>query len=98
MGTLKLLKSLSLSPINENDNYFTYSNGKNYIVYDIPHLFKSIINYFLKYGEMYMSGMKAKWEHLLQAEEKNRNLLYLSKITKVHVEPKYRDHRLLLIY
>lgn len=85
VGGLNLLKGLR-GP----DNKFQIGAKTIYILYDVPHLFKSLRNNFLNHGTMVMDGKVARWAHLQQVEEKNRTLLYLSKITAVHVMPKYR--------
>lgn len=80
MGALKLLKDWS--PAEEGPqikNFFNVGSKKVFIIYDVPHLFKSIRNNFLNYGAIQISGKKVKWEHLMKVEERNRNLLYLLK-------------------
>ncbi|XP_048487715.1 uncharacterized protein LOC125491003 [Plutella xylostella] len=89
VGALNLLKKFS--PVSVESNYFLLDNEKVFIIYDVPHLFKSIRNNFLQAGELLMDGKTAKWQHLINLEEKNRTTLHFKKITKLHVAPKYRS-------
>nr|XP_037875754.1 uncharacterized protein LOC119630429 isoform X2 [Bombyx mori] len=86
MGALSLLKEWN----NGGHNYFEFENKKIYIIYDIPHLLKSLRNNFLKQGFLKMGELKGQWSHLVEVEERNRNFLYLSKLKSTHVQPKYR--------
>lgn len=97
MGALKLLKEHSIARSDqcsgqiENRNFFvTDDNRKVYVMYDIPHLFKSIRNNFMNHGQIQIENRIGKWSHLYEVEEKNQSLLHLSKITSTHVRPKYR--------
>ncbi|CAK1592729.1 unnamed protein product [Parnassius mnemosyne] len=86
VGALKLLKKRSDLP--PNQNYFLLNQDKIYIVYDVPHLFKSIRNNFLKTGVMMLSNKRAQWYHLVQVEQRNRiKRLGYTKITKMHIAP-----------
>lgn len=38
-----------------------------------------------------MDGKKAKWAHIVEIEKLNHTTLHFKKITKFHVEPKYRS-------
>lgn len=87
IGALKILAG-------ENNYFYTTEpkNGKKtFILFDIPHLFKSIRNNFLNNGNILYKGRLAKWEHFKKVEEKNQSLLRLSKITKIHVQPKFKS-------
>lgn len=44
----------------------------------------------MNYGKLELDGKQAKWEHLTKVEALNKDLLYLSKITETHVQPKHR--------
>lgn len=89
MGALKILKSDPKKAENAM-NTFWVGKQKVYTLYDVPHLFKSIRNHFFNNGTMVMDGKKAKWEHLQQVEAKNNSLLYLSKISAIHIQPKFK--------
>ncbi|XP_063374290.1 uncharacterized protein LOC134661987 [Cydia amplana] len=89
MGAIKLLKKFSV-PSSVLQNSFFLDGEEIFTLYDIPHLFKSLRNNFLNNGVLSWNGKKAKWSHLRLVEEKNRNFLYLSKVSPVHVFPKYR--------
>lgn len=88
VGAINLLKRFCGNP--EEANYFIVNNEKVFIIFDVPHLFKSIRNNFLNGGTLVMGNKKAMWSHLIQLEEKNRSTLHFTKITKLHVEPKFR--------
>lgn len=89
VGALNLLKKFSGVPV--ESNYFLLDGEKVFIIFDVPHLFKSIRNNFLQAGELVMDGKTAKWQHLINLENKNRTTLHFKKITKLHVNPKYRS-------
>lgn len=89
VGALKLLKHLCGNP--DDANFFLVNNEKIFIIYDVPHLFKSIRNNFLNGGTLVMGNKKAKWSHLVELEKRNRNTLHFTKITKLHVDPKFRS-------
>ncbi|CAG4953219.1 unnamed protein product [Parnassius apollo] len=86
VGALNLLKKRSGLP--PDQNYFLLNQEKIYIVFDVPHLFKSIRNNFLKAGVMMLSNKRAQWSHLVKVEERNRiKRLGYTKITKMHIAP-----------
>ncbi|CAH2084792.1 unnamed protein product [Euphydryas editha] len=87
MGALNLLKTWGHST---EPHYFFLDGKKVFIIYDVPHLFKSIRNNFLQAGEMIMDNKKGKWTHLIKLEEKNSSTLHFKKISKLHVNPKFR--------
>ncbi|XP_063622936.1 uncharacterized protein LOC134795013 [Cydia splendana] len=88
VGAMNLLKNLSGEPA--ESNYFMLDDEKVFIVYDVPHLFKSLRNNFLEGGLLKMDNKTAKWTHLVELQEKNQSTLHFTKITKAHVSPKYR--------
>lgn len=88
VGALNLLKRFCGNPA--DSNYFIVNKEKVFIIFDVPHLFKSIRNDFLNGGTLVMANKKAKWSHIIQLEEKNRSTLHFTKITKLHVDPKFR--------
>lgn len=89
MGAINLLKTFSGLPIDAN--YFIVNSQKVLIIYDVPHLFKSIRNIFYEAGEIVLDSKKGKWAHLITLENKNKTTLHFNKITKLHVEPKFRS-------
>lgn len=90
VGALSLLRSFSRITSYGETNKFDCCGDTVYIMYDIPHLFKSIRNNFLNQGQIQINGKRGRWTDICKAEEKNANLLYLSKLTKTHVFPKYK--------
>ncbi|CAH2095213.1 unnamed protein product [Euphydryas editha] len=84
MAALNLLKTWGNSP---ESHYFFIDNKKIFIIYDVPHLFKSIRNNFFRAGEMIIGNKRGKWEHLLMVEKVNHTMLHFYKITKLHVKP-----------
>ncbi|XP_063373946.1 uncharacterized protein LOC134661705 [Cydia amplana] len=88
VGAINLLKKLSGEPV--GSNYFLVDDEKVFIIYDVPHLFKSLRNNFLEGGLLKMNNKTAKWSHLVELQEKNQSTLHFTKITKSHVSPKYR--------
>lgn len=89
MGALKLLREGS-GCLDGGNHYFVHNNQKVFIVFDVPHLFKSLRNNFLNQGSIKMCGKKGEWSHLLEVEKENSSFLYLSKISEAHVNPKYK--------
>lgn len=88
MGAIKILKNLK--GLDSNENYFYVDSKKIYIIYDVPHLFKSLRNNFFNHGTVEYDHKTAHWSSIEKVEEKNRRFLYFSKIKKIHVSPKYR--------
>lgn len=72
----------------QSSQTFVIDNEKVYIIYDVPHLFKSIRNYFLNGGEMTMNNKTAKWCRLKKLERYNTSTLHFKTITKLNIEPK----------
>lgn len=90
IGALNLLKTLNGQPTDDNF-FFGHENQKVYIMYDVPHLFKSIRNNFFNGGIFKLNNSIAKWQHLEEAEELNRNnFLNFTKLTKTVVKPTYK--------
>ncbi|XP_012546686.2 uncharacterized protein LOC101738304 isoform X1 [Bombyx mori] len=87
MGSLNLLKTWGNSA---EPHYFFLDGKKVFIIYDVPHLFKSKRNNFMQGGELVMDNKKGKWAHLIKLEERNRISLHFKKITKLHVNPRFR--------
>ncbi|CAH2985715.1 unnamed protein product [Chilo suppressalis] len=84
-GALSQLKQNAHVP--SDANYFYLNNRKIYIIFDVPHLFKSIRNNFREAGIMEMDRKRAKWQHLHDAEEINRRMLYFHKIIPLLLSP-----------
>lgn len=89
VGALNMLKHFCDNPVEAN--FYVIDNDKVYIIYDVPHLFKSIRNNFLNGGEMMMDNKTAKWCHLKELERCNTSTLHFKTITKLHIEPKFRS-------
>lgn len=88
VGALNLLKKFTGQP--SDSNFFLLNDTKVFIIYDIPHLFKSIRNNFFEGGEIVLDGQKAKWSHIVELQEKNKQTLHFKKITALHVNPTFR--------
>ncbi|XP_041982493.1 uncharacterized protein LOC121735658 [Aricia agestis] len=88
IGAINLLRKFN--GLSTEANYFLIDEQKVFIIFDIPHLFKSIRNNFLQAGIMEYKGKRAKWCHLQEAEERNRNFLNFKKITSTVVNPTYK--------
>ncbi|KAJ8728605.1 hypothetical protein PYW07_006301 [Mythimna separata] len=88
IGAMNLLKKFD--GLTSEDNYFFVDKRKVHIIFDVPHLFKSIRNNFFQAGVMKYKGKEAKWSHLKEAEEKKRNFLNFPKITQTVVNPTYK--------
>lgn len=87
-GALSQLKKKSnLSP---DANYFCENSSTIYIIFDVPHLIKSIRNNFFDAGTMEMDGKRAKWQHLRDAQDINQGMLYFHKITPTLLDPKLK--------
>lgn len=91
MGAIKLLQEHCGIPGAETKNFFMVENEKVFILFDVPHLFKSLRNNFLNHGTIIINGMTGKWEHFEAVKEINiRRLLRINKVGPTHVNPKYR--------
>ncbi|XP_045454431.1 uncharacterized protein LOC123663842 isoform X1 [Melitaea cinxia] len=89
MAALNLLKTWGNSP---ESHYFFIDDKKIFIIYDVPHLLKSIRDNFYQAGEMIIDNKRGKWEHLLLVEKINNSMLHFYKITKSHVKPNIKPN------
>ncbi|CAG4956916.1 unnamed protein product [Colias eurytheme] len=89
IGSLNLLKEWCGNPA--TSNYFMVDDEKIFIMFDIPHLFKSLRNNFHSGGVIEYDGKKGQWSHLQQAAEKNTSTLHFQKLTALHVNPTFKS-------
>lgn len=88
VGALNLLKKFTGQP--PDSNFFVVNDNKIFIMYDIPHLLKSIRNNFYEGGEIVFNGKIGKWSHLVELHDNNKEALRFKKITELHVKPTFR--------
>ena len=80
-------KFVDLCGVTLEKPYFTHNNQKIYVMYDPPHLLKSIRNNLKSSGFIY-KGEKVKWDYVSQFYEKDvkSKLRLAPKLTDDHLE------------